>query len=105
MRKKWFLIVPAALAGALVLGVVGGQLVMHLWNWLMPAIFGWREVTFWQALGLLLLCRVLFGGVGRRLGYGRGRRHIEHRERTRHEMRERFGCRSSVPDPLPQATV
>jgi len=38
------------------------RVVMHLWNWLLPALFGWRQVTFWQALGLVLLCRILFGG-------------------------------------------
>ena len=45
---------------------IGGEIVMHLWNWLLPALFGWREITFWQALGILVLCRILFGGLGRR---------------------------------------
>jgi hypothetical protein len=45
---------------------IGGGLVMQLWNWLLPPLFGWREVTFWQALGLLVLCRILFGGFGHR---------------------------------------
>jgi len=45
-------------------------LVMGLWNWLMPAIFGLRMVTFWQALGLLILSKILFGGF-----IGRPRRH------------------------------
>ena len=39
-------------------------LVMGLWNWLMPAVFGSRVITFWQALGLLVLSRILFGRVG-----------------------------------------
>ena len=34
----------------------------HLWNWLMPAMFGLQTVTFWQALGLLVLSKILFGG-------------------------------------------
>ena len=55
---------------ALIFGVVFltalSFLVMGLWNWLMPAIFGWRMVTFWQALGLLILSKILFGGfIGR----------------------------------------
>jgi hypothetical protein len=37
---------------------------MHLWNWLLPPLFGWRQITFWQALGILALCRILFGGFG-----------------------------------------
>jgi hypothetical protein len=36
--------------------------VMWLWNWLMPLIFGLIKITFWQALGLSLLCACLFGG-------------------------------------------
>ncbi len=33
---------------------------MWLWNWLMPAIFGLIKISFWQALGLNLLCGLLF---------------------------------------------
>ena len=48
------------------LGIVGvtafGYLMMMLWNWLMPAVFGFRTVGFWQALGLFLLFSILFGG-------------------------------------------
>jgi hypothetical protein len=43
-------------------------LVMALWNWLLPAIAGLPAITFWQALGLLALSRILFGGFG---GMGR----------------------------------
>jgi len=50
--------------------VVGGILVQWLWNWLLPDIFGLRRVTFWEALGLLALCRILFGGFGKG-GHGR----------------------------------
>ena len=39
-----------------------GLLIMLLWNWLMPSLFGLREIGFWQALGLFLLCRLLVGG-------------------------------------------
>ena len=34
--------------------------VYFLWNWLMPVIFGLPEITFWQALGLKVLCAMLF---------------------------------------------
>ena len=67
-------------------------LVMGLWNWLMPAIFGLRAITFWQALGLLFLSRFLFSGF-----HGRSRRsmHWRHRmterwERMTPEEREKF---------------
>lgn len=34
-----------------------------LWNWLMPAIFGIKTITFWQALGVAFLSNILFGGA------------------------------------------
>jgi hypothetical protein len=71
-------IVLAALF-ALALGVV----VQWLWNWLMPDVFGLTRITFWQAVGLLFLSKLLFGGLrhhhggrhhqGRRMGRGHGR--------------------------------
>ena len=42
----------------------GSAIVMLLWNWLMPAIFGLITISFWQALGILVLCRLLFGSFG-----------------------------------------
>jgi len=70
-------------------------------NRLLPPLFGWRQITFWQALGILALCRILFGGFGRH-GSGRSsfRRRMEERcqhmtpeerERFRQRMRERWG--------------
>jgi|SRR5579859_3785811 len=63
MRKKWwiFLVAPPAMV---LFGWIFGEIVMHLWNWLMPALFSVRQITFWQAIGLLLLCRILVGGLG-----------------------------------------
>jgi hypothetical protein len=45
--------------------------VMWLWNWLMPAIFGLHAIRFWQALGLLVLSKILFSGFRGRPGFGR----------------------------------
>jgi hypothetical protein len=64
MRWKWMFIVPAALLGIVLVTFIGGEVVRLLWNWLLPPLFGWREITFWQAIGLLALCRILFGGSG-----------------------------------------
>ena len=36
---------------------VFGFLVKSLWNVLMPPIFGWHTITFWQGLGLFFLAR------------------------------------------------
>lgn len=43
---------------------VFGLAVMLLWNWLMPDLFGLQAISFWQAAGLLVLCKILFGGLG-----------------------------------------
>lgn len=56
--------VLGAIVAVLVLGVVVALLVslpvMWLWDWLMPEIFGLKEITWLQALGLTLLCSLLF---------------------------------------------
>jgi hypothetical protein len=99
--KRFVFIVPLAILGMLLVIVIGGEIVLHLWNWLLPSLFGWRQITFWQAVGLLTLCRILFGGVSGR-GFHRSnyRRRMaercedmtpEERERFRQRMRERFG--------------
>jgi hypothetical protein len=91
MRKRWYWIAPLAIVGVFVAAFIGGEVVMHLWNWLLPPLFGWRTLTFWQALGLLALCRILFGGLGH--GGRRGPRGPGFRRRCRNmtpEERERF---------------
>src|SRR5436305_3632362 len=53
-----------ALTAGLVFVAIGGGVVLLLWNWLLPPLFAWPQLTFWQALGILALCRILFGGFG-----------------------------------------
>ena len=53
-----------ALTTFIVFIAVGGVVVLQLWNWLLPPLFGVPEVSFWQALGILALSRILFGGLG-----------------------------------------
>ena len=95
MRPRWkklIVFAPLAILGMLVFAAIGGEIVMHLWNWLLPPLFGFRQVTFWQALGLLALCRILFGGFGCR-GSGRSdyrRRMAERWEKMTPEERERL---------------
>ena len=104
-RKKWFFIGPIALVAMAGIAFLGGWIVEHLWNWLFPSLFGWRLITFWEALGLLVLCRILFGRVGRGGSRSHMRRRIEERveqrmadrwDRMTPEERERFrqGVRS-----------
>jgi hypothetical protein len=99
--KKMILIAPLAIVGLLLFVAIGGQVVMFLWNWLLPTLFGWRQITFWQALGILALSRILFGGFGHHGSHRSGWRqrmserwdHLtpEERDRFRQRMRERCG--------------
>ena len=112
MRPRWMRVVfiaPLVLLGMLLFITIGGEVVLQLWNWLLPPLFGFRLITFWQALGLLLLGRILFGGFGL---HGSGRPSLrrgvadrvadrvaerwdhmtpEERERFRQRIRERCG--------------
>lgn len=54
---------------------VFGLVTMLLWNALMPVIFGLPVITYLQALGLLILSKILFGGFGHRGGRGRWKKH------------------------------
>ncbi len=92
IRRRLLFIAPAALLGIALFIFIGGTIVRLLWNWLLPPLFGWPEVTFWQALGLLALCRILFGGFGGHRSHRSGiRRRMEERwERMSPEERERF---------------
>jgi hypothetical protein len=78
MRKRLFMLGPIAILLIALITFAGGEIVLHLWNWLTPALFGWHQISFWQALGLLVLCRILFGGVS-----GRGLHRSNFRERMR----------------------
>jgi len=55
--------------------------VLFLWNWLMPNLFGLHTINYWQALGLLGLCWILFRGPRVWMGDGM---------RWRHRMRARW---------------
>lgn len=98
LRRHWMFIGPMAIAGVLLVGFIGGEIVKALWNWLLPALFGWPQLTFWQALGLLALCRILVGGHG--VGRSRSRRYSpEDRERFRRIVHERFASGHAPPPP------
>ena len=66
-----------------VMGVAGMILftfvVMWLWNWLVPELFNGPVIAYWQTLGLLLLSKILFSGVGKGgSGHSRHYRHSKH---------------------------
>jgi hypothetical protein len=57
---------------AIVAGVfIFGSAIMLLWNCILPAVLGLKTITFWQALGILVLSKILFGGFGCRHGHHR----------------------------------
>jgi len=120
MSRKWIFIVPAALLGIVIFSFIGGEIVHLLWNWLLPPIFGWPQISFWQAFGILALCRILFGGFGLHRGHQPSFRGSmanrmadrmadrvaerweemtpEQRERFRQRLRERCGFDPAVSD-------
>jgi hypothetical protein len=64
---RWLRIVGLAalgVIGAAVFALAFGWLVMILWNWLMPAVFGLGLITYWQAFGITILARLVFGRIG-----------------------------------------
>jgi hypothetical protein len=85
MRKYWPFIIPAALLGMVVFTFIGGEVVKLLWNWLGPPLFNLPLLSFWQALALLALCRILFGGFG---FHGGG--HAPYRGRMADRMADRM---------------
>lgn len=58
-RKLWHVLIFIAVVAAAI------AIVMLLWNALIPSIIGWSAITYWQAAGLVILCKLLFGGLGR----------------------------------------
>src|SRR6266550_4187398 len=101
MRRHWFLRGLKFVLFALLFLTVFTFVVMSLWNWLMPALFGWHLISFWQALGLLVLSKILLGGFRGRPGpHMFWRRRMmerwaqmtpEEREKCRQGMRGRCG--------------
>ena len=47
MRRKWIFLAPLAM---LLFIAIGGEVVLQLWNWLLPPLFGWRQITFGKPL-------------------------------------------------------
>lgn len=107
MKRNWIarglMFAPFAVLFVAVFGFV----VMSLWNWLMPTLFGWKLVSFWQAVGLVILSKILFGGFRGHPGRHRYWRHrmMERWEQMTPEERDKFReglrgrCRGFEPPP------
>jgi hypothetical protein len=113
MKRYRFLRVLKIALIAVLAATVFSFVVMTLWNALMPAIFAFRTISFWQALGLLILSKLLFGGFRSHGGLGPPwRRRMlerweqmtpEEREKFKHGMRRGCGPRREVETPTTQA--
>jgi Ca2+/H+ antiporter, TMEM165/GDT1 family len=92
MKRHWITRAMMFLLFGALFVTVFGFFVMRLWNWLTPALFGWHLIGFWQAVGVLVLSRILFGGFRGRPGphrFWRGRM-MERWEKMTPEEREKF---------------
>lgn len=87
-RHHWIFFVFLFIGGLALFGFG----TLFLWNWLMPALFHLPSIDFWQAVGLMVLSRLLFGGFGHGHGFGRGFGHggLHHKMRERWEIWEKL---------------
>lgn len=98
--RKFRFLIPLAIIAFI---AVFGAIVFGLWNGVLTDVLGVKAITYWQALGILILAKIVFGGFpGRRCCGFRRRWHPEmmerwhamtpeQRETMRAEMRQRFG--------------
>jgi hypothetical protein len=82
--KGWYIFKCAVLA--LIFIALVGFVTMWLWNWLVPDLFNGPVITYWKALGILLLTKILFWGFG-------GKHH--HHNGGEHPWKSRFANKFS----------
>lgn len=105
--KKGLKILKWIVLGTVFIGVVG-LITMQLWNWLVPVLFNGPTLTFWQALGLLVLSKILFSGFGGKRGHSGHWKHRyyekwssmtpEQRARFKERMKDKW-CRRPTDEP------
>lgn len=82
MKHRGFKLIVLILIWGIIAIAGFGSAIWQLWNWLMPGLFGLPAIGFWQAVGLMALSWLLFGGWrgagGFRGGRRRGRRDARH---------------------------
>lgn len=90
--KKVFKVIGMVLGGIILAGLFAlgfGLLLRELWNALMPAVFGLGAITYWQAVGLFVLAKLLFSGLG---GHGnRGNHGKKGKKSCGSELKKEFG--------------
>lgn len=85
MKKLWIKKAPMIILFIIAATLGFGLIVMGLWNAILPAVLGVKAVSFGQALGILVLSKILFGGFGG----GRGR-HWRGGPAWREKMKQRW---------------
>jgi chromate transport protein ChrA len=108
MKARWVIRGLKIASIAILALAVFGFVLMSLWNWLAPAVFDARTITFWQALGILVVSKILFGGFRGRAHYGGhwrqrmsdrwARMTPEEREKFRQGIRSRCGRAGVAPE-------
>jgi hypothetical protein len=111
MRRRFWLHVLKVIVFVTLAVVVIGTAIMLLWNWLLPDLFGWQTISFLQAIGLLVLTRILLGGLRGRWGHGGGHwrarmaarwENMSEEERARFRAGMRHRCGSGRGEPAEQ---
>jgi len=97
--RRFFVFFPLMI---IVVFAMGG-VVMFLWNAILPELLGVKAIGYWQSLGLLALCKILFGGFFGPRGRHGGRRGVlrqrlagmsdEERDKFRQEWKKREECK------------
>jgi len=96
IAQKVLIVLGFAVLGAGLLFLFG-WIVMLLWNWLMPDIFGLKRITYWQAWGLLALSTILFKDMGSSGPGGKSDR--KRKQELRRHMREDLCVEGEVSSP------
>lgn len=99
MKRGWWIV--KCIVFVTLMAAIVGMATMLLWNWLIPVLFAGPVITFWQAIGLLLLSKLLFWSVGKGghshkgpwRPYWKGKwdsMNPEERERLKRRMKEKW---------------
>jgi len=108
MKKFWLKKGMMFIVFFIIALIVFSAIVMALWNAILPDVTGVKAITFKQAMGILVLSKILFAGFGGRGGWRNGRQNewrnkmqeklgnmtAEEREKFRAELKNRCGGRS-----------
>lgn len=94
MKRGWW--IGKFVVFGLLMFVLFGLVTQTLWNWLVPTLFSGPIISFWQAIGLLALSKILFWGLGGGRKWGGHRSHhwkgkwAERYSKLSPEEREKF---------------